>query len=289
MVSSVGKVSDTYSLFQAGGVARAKSSGSSDSIASTPSTEPSFVGKDRATNAISSILDNSQTQVSSGDYASAFQRLSSSLQALMVQLQGNTSVTPTTASQAAATQDTSTQDSVAQDSTSTTSSATSAQGSDVNATTAANAISTSASMAGSGVDQTYAASLRHTGGDRALQGDFNALIDDLHGYIQVANGDASTGTYASATTSTANDNATAASPAATAVIAQTEQASSSSPTASNSAVSASATTSDQAATSALNDVTYKFAQNLAQAMQSYNATGTNATAPQRSEVISAVG
>ena len=270
MVQTIGKLAETYSLFQAGGASRAARAGSTDSIASLLSSTQNTNGKDAATTAIPSILDNNQTQAASGDFVSAFQRLSSSLQSLMVQLQSQSSTKTVAASG----------DSLA--TTPTSSSSTSAPDGSEDASNGAATTATSAAAAPN-PNRYYRA------GDWALQGDANALLDDLHGFIQVANGDASVPADDHAAIANANDNSTYAVSNNVAATALPVDGMSTSESGLPSSSLATASTSDTAAASALSDVTYNFAQNLFQALQNYGAASANATLPQRNESVSAVG
>jgi hypothetical protein len=259
MVHSIRNLTDSQSLLQLAARGRTAAAGSSDSIASLVDTAQSGTGKDASTLAIPSILDNSQTQSASGDFSSAFQRLSSSLQSMMVQLQSSA---PSSADAAG---------------TATASTATAGTATDGATTdTPVASLTGSATTATSGTEDM--ASVHHsTGGNRALQGDASALINDLHGFIQVANGDATVTTDGGSGLSTANDNvATSTSTAATVTAASSDAATQ-------------AAAADRATTNALSDMTYNFAQNLFQAVQNYSAASSSATVAQRSPAVSAVG
>lgn len=113
------------------------------------------------------------------------------------------------------------------------------------------------------------------GGNRALQGDANALIYDLHGMIQVEDGDLSS----------ADGVTPAASPAT----------SSNATTASTTGVASPAPSSDTASASSTpaagewSSVTYSFAQDVMQALQNYTAANANGASSRPDNAVSAVG
>lgn len=267
MVQSVGSLADSFTLFQSGGVARAASgSGQSTGGIASFGANQSGNSSDASTTSIASILDNSsQAQTtSSGDFANVFQRLSSGLQSLMVQLQSmaGTSASSSTAAAASSTTDVSAASTATTDATATDTAAT-----DVAATVASDTAAK--------VDVTHHAS----GGNRALQGDIDAMINDLHGFIQVASGDASaTADTTTASPTTGGAGAAGDSPPATGGPASSDGNASASQSAASSA----------ADTAALNETTYGYAQNLMQALQNYSVASANVSNPQ-SSAISAVG
>jgi hypothetical protein len=200
---------------------------------------------DASTSSIASILDNGQAQTPSGDFANVFQRLSSGLQSLVVQLQSITTGSGASSTTAAATP---TPDGTMTD--------------------------TPASTAGppadgptvfiTGADALRTAAMhRPSSGNRALQGDIDAMINDLHGFIQVGSGDAM------AAVSGANDNAATTDPPATS--------------------QSSGAASDMAATNAFNETIYGYAQTLMQALQNYSVASTNVANTQRDAIVSATG
>ncbi|WP_146002657.1 hypothetical protein [Telmatospirillum siberiense] len=216
MVQSVESPADSFSLFQLGGAARtpwAKSADSAVFAMTSQSGESSSASPDAGT----SFFDTGQT--TSGDYATVFQRLSTGLQALMVQLQsiagnGGTSSDPPAVETAIA-------------------------------------------------DPPATGGFHASGGNRALQSDADAMINDLHGFIQVANGDffvdgVAVSPVAAASGATANDNAT---PVA----------------------------SGDVAGSAFGQMSYGYAQAMMRAVRNYSAASAEASGSRPSAAISAVG
>jgi hypothetical protein len=238
MVQSVGSLADSYTLFQLGGAARTAAGGSAGGIASFAATPQSGTSAGAATNAIASILDNGQVQATSGDFASAFQRLSSGLQALMVQLQSTVSPSAT-------------------------------------ATPALGGVAATASSEVAPVREPGFAPLhRPSAGNRALQGDIDALVNDLRGLVQVGNGDASSADDGGKVASSANDNAD---PAASRLAAD------GTPPAAGPAATASPP--EMAAAGALDNSIDSFAQNLLQALQNYSVANAPVANPQRSIAV----
>ncbi len=275
MVQSVGSVTDAFSLFQLSGATRAASGGATSGAASFfGSKTPGAISAETPTKSTASILDDSQAQTTSGDFANVFQRLSSGLQSLMVQLQSKSGGAANSASS------------------SSTADASTAEGA-------------TADVAGPpvGASAEKADLLHHaSGGNRALQGDADAMINDLHGFIQVASGDALAAPDAAPAAATANDNAAVAvlsSPISgggadstvptaavdgTAAVATTPSV----PSASSDAATAPPASSGNADAAAVGDTTYAYAQTLMQALQNYSAASASVSNPQ-SNAVSAVG
>lgn len=228
MVYSIGSPADSAGMMTLG-AGRSVASGKSTRGALSNSASGRGGGGD-------SSSDGGTPQSVSGDYASGFQRLSSGLQALMVQLQ-----------------------SVA---------------------TSGGDPPTQGGLAGEGV-------LFHASrGNRALQGDANALIDDLHGFIQVENGDFSAARQAdppmtAASVPSANDNVnpSAAGPPDSGGLAQTAGAVD---------LSGSAASGDVSGSS-LGLATFGYAPTLTQAVQNYGLANSAFNSPPSSPAVTAVG
>jgi hypothetical protein len=248
MVQPVGSSGNSLNLFQPADAAHSASGGASASIATFAGVRPAGASSDAATTAISSILDNSQPQAASGDFTNVFQRLSSSLQSLMVQLQstvaGDGASNGPESLLASSTSTTSTQNSAA---------TTSTQDSDA----------------------TDSTERPPTSGNWALKGDINAMLDDLHGFIQVANGDA---TATAVNTGTASTNGNAETNASS--------SSASNATTTNDALTAISQTADQSPSTTI--ATDGFAQSLLQALQSYGATNAATVNSQSRPAVSSV-
>lgn len=260
MVQSVGSPTDSYSLFQRGRAARTAAGGSASDSAFFDTTKQSS-SSDATTTASASLADQGQTQTTSGDFANVFQRLSSALQSLMVQSQSTAGETGTSSSVLATTTPTT----------------------DDAATGTATTGDTTATSVGDAATQTDEAHHAKSG-NRALQGDIDAMINDLHGFIQVANGDAMTTADNTTTASSANDNATTS--ASSLATDGTSSTDSSSTTASQAASESAAANT---ATNAVGDTTYAYAQTLMQALQNYSAASANASSSQPSAAVSAIG
>lgn len=294
MVQSIGSPADSFSLFHLDGGAYALSGKSAEGAAFSTTTQ-SGESSDAASGGAASLLDTGSTQTGSGGYASVFQRLSSGLQALMVQMQsitgdGGTSLKNTTVSSGSV------------------SAADSGGGSDPpalsappgNASTvdppvaqpaslsvAATAVTPSGpTVTASGTTADDSAVLFHASkGNRALQGDIDAMINDLHGFIQVANGNVLVegevvSTPAAASAVTANDNATptASGPSADETF----------PGGGNAGLSQSAASGDVAG-STFGLTSYGYAQTVTQAVQNYNVASAVTSNPQPAVAVNAVG
>ncbi|MDR3438695.1 hypothetical protein [Telmatospirillum sp.] len=118
----------------------------------------------------------------------------------------------------------------------------------------------------------------HSSGNWALQGDIDALVNDLHGLVQVANGEASAveTKVSPSAAAAASAAATTGSGDATAGIVAGQSA-------------AAVTASDQVAGTTLETATYGFVQNLQQALQSYGSTAANSNSSQTATTVTAIG
>ncbi len=248
MVQSVGSPADSFTLFQSGGARRTASGGSAGSIASFGATAQSGPSSDASTDSIASILDNDPAQTTSGDFANVFQRLSAGLQSLMVQLQSMAGGAGAPSAAAPPT---------------------AGKSGDDDAPPTAGATTDGAATLSAAEDAMRTEAIRHpSGGNRALQGDVDAMINDLRGFIQVGNGDAMAAADSRKLTSSVNDNGAADG---------------------STTAAQQSTASDMAAANALGETTYGYAQNLMQALQNYSVASANVSNPQRSALVSTIG
>jgi hypothetical protein len=275
MVQSVGSLTDILSLVRTGagrntgsstgtdpiaallglGQASAVSGSSATSTATTTQGGTSSSGNGSASStgaSASTKWSGSQTKtIGRRDFDNAFQHLSSDLQSVMVSAQAAAGDAQAAGSTVAASLGSST--ALA----STMSSLT--QG----AAAQSSGLPVPATFADRQTDAASGQHHHHDGGNWALEGDSDALLNDMHGLVQVANGDISSQGVTG--TGTAR--------AASAGTASTTTGATASPTAPSS-------------TEATTMTAFGFAQNLMQAMGAYgNSTAANG----RSSVVEAIG